>query len=742
MKLKSTVFVLAMMSVLILTTLGMVQVAPQVTPVPPILPYPSGPFEKYGPRVDSIIFKVAGSVVTEHDMFVAGEIDVEDWSSPAERWEDWQEDPEITMGEMSEYGFIYYGFHMQRWPLGHGDHLPPGWSDFPAEYLSDHDPALWPAESPVLGGTGERQWIDYECQRCQDATHYRKALAHLANRDAQIAYMMGAGTPITSLIMPGIKDAWEYLDAGGNPLYPTYECGLAYAEQELALGGFEDWDDDGVIEYSETRSAGAYEELPTSVFYTRADDDHRIYAGLLLSDDMSLLGMPHDLIITSYSEFSIQCWQVYDFDIYIEYWDWGDPLPDVYSEGFHSDKDWYPDIWSDNNIMYHSKEYDLLAEFFTNATTVAEAIPYCNAMQVMLAEDAPVVPMYTYVGYQSHRTEYGTWPGEAQYDGRNWTGMDNYPGIGFPNAWTHLNAHPQGFEKGGILRQGLNLDPLNLDIMDAIWYYEGMVLENIYDPLITNDPNNMTEYIPWLCKSFEEGTWTKPGVGTCTAINFTIIPGVLWQDGTPLTLEDIGFSFWFTRECVSVTYWAAKDYDSYVTYDTDPARDGNETIEIRLAKQSWLAPYWCAGVSIIPKHVWQDVGPDGSGPWVPEDHDAVFGTGAFRFYKDNIVGRVDRVPGTYVYLEPNPLYFRKYIWPDVCDATHTPSVMDEWVDGSDFSEVAKPDNLFEDEDENGDWAIGAWGEPCDVNKDGHIGVDDLGEIGTHWNAEWPPEWYL
>jgi len=741
MKLKSTTFVIAMMSVLILTTLGMVQVAPQVTP--PILPYPSGPFEKYGPRVDRIIFKVAGSVVTEHDMFVAGEIDVEDWSSPAERWEDWQKNPMITMGEMSEYGFIYYGFHMQRWPLGHGDHLPPGWSDFPEGYLSDHDPALWPTESPVDGGTGERQWIDYNCRRCQDATHFRRALAHLANRDAQIAYMIGAGTPITSLIMPGIKDAWEYLDAEGNPLYPTYKYSLAEAEQELALGWFGDWDNDGTIEYSPDHSGSeaTKEELPTSVFYTRADDDHRIYAGLLLSDDMSLLGIPHELIITSYSEFSLQCWQAYDFDIYIEYWDWGDPLPDIYSEGFHSDKDWYPDIWSDNNIMYHSKEYDSLAEYFTNATTVAEAIPYCNAMQVKLAEDAPVVPMYTYVGYQSHRTEYGTWPGETQYAGRNWTGMCNYPGTGFPNAWTHLNAHPEGFEKGGTLRQGLNLDPLNLDAMDAVWFYEGMVLEGIYDGLITNDPNNMTEYIPWLCKSFEQGTWTKPGVGTCSAINFTMIPGVLWQDGAPLTLEDIGFSFWFARECMSTGYWAVKDYDSYVTYDTDPTRTGNETIEIRYGKQSWLTPYWCAGVYIIPKHIWEPIGPDGSGPWVPEDHDAVFGTGAFRFYKDNIVGRVDRVPGAYLYLEPNPLYFRKYIWPDVCDATHTPSVVDEWVDGSDFSEVAKPDNLFEDENPDGTWSI-AWGEHCDVNKDGHIGVDDLGEIGTHWNAEWPPEWYL
>lgn len=740
MKLKSIIFVLAMMSVLTLTTLHIVQVAPQA--VPPIRPYPYGTFEKYGPRVDSLTFKVAGSVVTEHDMFMAGEIDVEDWSSPAERWLDWQEDPEITMGEMSEYGFIYYGFQVQRWPLGHGDHLPPGWSDFPSGYWDGHNTSLLSTDE---GGTSDKTWIDYECQRCLDARHYRRALAHLANRDAQIAYMAGAGTAITSLIMPGIKAGWEYLDGGGNPLYPTYEYSLALAQEELALGGFEDWDSDGTIEYSKTRSADNYEELPTSVFYTRADDDHRIYAGLLLSDDMTLLGLPHKLVITSYSEFSLKCWQHYDFDIMIEYWDWGAPMPDVYSEVFHSKKDIYPDPWGDNEHMYHSKEYDVLADGFTEAASVSEAVPYCNQMQVKIAEDVPVVPMYTYVGYQSHRTEYGTWPGETQYEDRNWTGMCNYPGIGYPNPWTHLNAHPEGFEKGGTLRQGLNLDALNLDIQDAVWYYEFLVLENIYDYLIWADPYNMTDNIPWMCTSFEVGTWTDAELGTCSAVNFTMIPGILWQDGEPLKLSDVGFSFWFAREAVSINYWAGQYYDSYVTHDTDPATAGDETIEIRLNVPSWLALYWCAGIPIIPEHVWSEEyggpGPGGSGPWVPEDHDAVFGTGPFRFYKDNVVGRVDRVPGTYLYLEPNPLYFRKYIWPDVCDATHTAGQNDTWVDAHDFSEVAKPENLFEDENADGTWNI-AWGEYCDVNKDGHIGVDDLGEIGTHWDAEWPPAYYL
>jgi hypothetical protein len=140
-------------------------------------------------------------------------------------------------------------------------------------------------------------------------------------------------------------------------------------------------------------------------------------------------------------------------------------------------------------------------------------------------------------------------------------------------------------------------------------------------------------------------------------------------------------------------------------------------------------------------------GVSGSAAWDPEDHDAVIGTGPFRFFKDNVVGRVSRVPLEYVYLEANPLYFREFVWPDVLDASQMPSPvpgdLDKEVTGLDFAWVSLPNHILTDENPDGTWPdpIGEWGKYCDVNQDGHIGVIDLMEIGVKYGQQWPPSYY-
>jgi len=292
-----------------------------------------------------------------------------------------------------------------------------------------------------------------------------------------------------------------------------------------------------------------------------------------------------------------------------------------------------------------------------------------------------------------------------------------------------------------------------------MYWYEGIILNQIYETPLKFNPWDLSKFEPWLVSNYTEGTWEHPTEGTCSAINFTLIPGILWQDGEPMTAEDIKFSIEFGKKLKSPTYYAlVKDYNSSIIYPNTP-ETGVETIEIRFNVKSWLAVSWAGGIYVIPKHIWSDecerycpvhgvyeTGPgvSGSPAYDPEEHDALIGTGPFRFYKDNVVGRVDRVPLEYVYMEPNPLYFRKYIWPDVCDWTLTPGTVDEFVDLDDFMQVSVPENIFAREDDNGNWGYpdpGDWGEYCDVNKDGKIGVGDLMEIGVHAFMTWPPTYY-
>jgi len=748
---------------LILILLGLTIHVPVVSvePVPPIVPT-SGTFEKYGPRVDRLIFVVAPSTGAIHPMLELGEIDVMDLPVRREEWENWLADPEITMGEYEEFGAIYVALNNMRWPIGHGDqwtsYPPASWGGkFPLGYLGNHSLNLWngdPASSDLPVGNATVTWIDYDCQRCLDSRWFRRGLAHLVDRACQIDHMRGAGVELDpSLFWPALKTDWEHpnvTEIYDQEGYITrYAYNLTKARACFETGGFKDWDNDGTMEYSPGHNGTVVEELPTLLFYTMVDDYHSLTAGRVISQDMRWMGIPHYFNPITFGEIATEIWAKYDYDIYIEHRDWS-PTPDFYAEWFHSRKDIYPLPWGENEQRYHSKEFDYWADFFTTSSSAEEAKPYCYKMQEIIHRDVAAIPFYCYVGYVAHRTNYGYWAGEEKYAGLKWQGFVNKLGLGFHSFWTHLNVHTKqgwswdvpGFEKGGSLRQGLSLDPYLLDIMDSMYRHEKLVLARIYENLIKSDPYDPTRFIPWLCQNYTVGTWNHPQKGTCTAINFTLIPGILWQDGVPMTAEDVEFSFWFTRECKSVFYSAAKDYNSSVTYEDTPW-PGVQTIEIRFNILSWLAPYWCSGVYIIPKHVWEPVGVKGSAAYIPEDHDTVFGTGPFRFYKEGIVGRVNRVPGEYLYLEPNPLYFRKKIWPDVCNLEgELPG--DGQVTGMDFAVVTYPTNIFARVNLDGTWPTppGAWGPHCDVNEDGKIGIGDLMEIGIHYGEPWPPPWYV
>ncbi|NVM23329.1 MAG: hypothetical protein HWN68_16285 [Desulfobacterales bacterium] len=785
MKLKSIVLMLVMISALILATFNGGPLISQEFD-PPLVTPPAGPFLKYGPRLDRVIFVVEA----EEEELEAGLVDIV-WPGPAV-WDTWCDDPAITLGWVEEFAVIYLSLNTARWPLGHGDQPRAGETDFPTNWKGTHDDTLWKkdelwveaiTEDPYYeedettrpGRTGTADWcyVDYEgCQRCRDARQFRRGLAHLVNRDDQIASMAGEGQALDkSLLYEPLRSFWE------NPDTPTYEHSFVKANAAFVAGGFKDWDDDGVMEYSETRSSEDYEELPTIEWYANTEWDAAQHLTEVMSEYMgATLGLyecgaiPHTTIIVPYSEIDPTCWYYYDYDVYVEYWDWG-ATPDYYAEWFASFGDIFPRGYANNYARYHSKKFDQYADAFMTAPAPEDAITACYNMQWELHNDATAIPLYQYVGYVAHRTEYGTWPGEEKYAGRNWTDMCAFPGepfFTFTGGWTHLNVHPQGFDKGGTLRTWVSSDPVTLDPADAWMFWDHQILSLIYDYLVRPDPwdpLNVTKMVPWLCESYEVGTWEHPTEGTCTAINFTLIPGILWQDGKPLTVDDVAFSFQFYKDVASIQYPKAKNFDSYVTYNTDPARPGDETIEIRYDIETWLAPAWCNGIYglyILPKHIWseestyyctvhekweQGPGAAGSIAYVPEDHDTLFGTGPFRFYKDGIVGRVDRVLGEYVYLEANPLYFRKYIWPDVADVGDplNATAKDGEVDVYDFLVAALPGHIFAREDFYGQWSYpkpGDWGEPCDVNKDGRIGVGDLMEVGVNFAESWPPTWYL
>nr|NIW16586.1 hypothetical protein [Candidatus Bathyarchaeota archaeon] len=247
------------------------------------------------------------------------------------------------------------------------------------------------------------------------------------------------------------------------------------------------------------------------------------------------------------------------------------------------------------------------------------------------------------------------------------------------------------------------------------------------------------------------GKWEFEGE-SCTKITFDLKfkngpfgdYRILWHDTQVFTAEDVAFTFQYMKDTYSVLFYPFVEKLDHVEVVDE------YTVTIYYQVQSIWALDWAGSIPIIPKHIWENVPPLDSFAYDPEKNKpayvpsdkllsghAVIGTGPFMFHS--------RVPGEYVRLTENHWYFRKLVWPDVCDPTHTVGVRDGYVDIWDFRKIT--DEGFANENPDGTWPDppGDWGPYIDVNYDGRVNTGDLMEISVHhvpFEKVWPPPWYL
>ncbi len=145
-------------------------------------------------------------------------------------------------------------------------------------------------------------------------------------------------------------------------------------------------------------------------------------------------------------------------------------------------------------------------------------------------------------------------------------------------------------------------------------------LISLLDPLVWIDSVTM-EPRPWLATSWE---WSSDGL----MLTFQLRDDVLFHDGSPLTAEDVRFSFIAYRD----------DYDSamanFFALITDVAVDGPHTVRVIFAKpdgaflfngasqlvfsSAQYLPYWESmpvGERSLSNYDWATTAPLGTGPW-------------------------------------------------------------------------------------------------------------------------------
>jgi peptide/nickel transport system substrate-binding protein len=155
----------------------------------------------------------------------------------------------------------------------------------------------------------------------------------------------------------------------------------------------------------------------------------------------------------------------------------------------------------------------------------------------------------------------------------------------------------------------------------------------VFDTLVWRDA--LGETIPWLATDWElsqDGlTWT-----------FTLREGVRWQDGQPLTVDDVLFSYQYYLDNPGTAWFMAQ-----VDEIESVARVSDNEVAITLKRP--YAPFLqttAEALLIFPKHVWENV----TDPKAYTEPEAFVGSGAYRLIE------YSQEEGSYLF-EANPDFF-------------------------------------------------------------------------------------
>jgi peptide/nickel transport system substrate-binding protein len=155
----------------------------------------------------------------------------------------------------------------------------------------------------------------------------------------------------------------------------------------------------------------------------------------------------------------------------------------------------------------------------------------------------------------------------------------------------------------------------------------------LFDTLVWRDASGET--IPWLATDWslsDDGlTWT-----------FTLREGVRWQDGAPLTVDDVVFSIEYYR-----THPGTAWFMSQVNEIESATRTSDDQVALKLVRP--FAPFLqttAESLLIFPQHIWEDV----DDPRAYTEPEAFVGSGAYRLVE------FSQEEGTYLF-EANPDFF-------------------------------------------------------------------------------------
>jgi ABC-type transport system substrate-binding protein len=519
----------------------------------------------YAPKSQNLIIHIYLNPDAENQDIDAGLIDINDWPLTKEWVDRWALNPDITMNSYSDIGQYEIDINHQRWPTGDSDH----------------------------------KYFDETCERCLAAREFRKAVSYLVDKERIVSEVLKGFGFVLDLPIPPFQSPY-LADLAGLGL--KYEYSPAMALSTLNAAGFDDWDDDGTIEWK-SPSTEVVEELPELLFYIRMDDPLRKAAGEMLATELKNIGLKTKAVVTERTVCYKQVMVLYDFHLYTGGWSL-DITPDAFYDLYSNETYYGPDVgWSLNYNGFCNNEFYDYAKAAKFPTSVEEAKEAAKEAGRVYAENVGAIQMYAVAAVKAYKS--------------SWEGVVNNAGFGVDdNEWTFLTMYNPADD---TIDYSFKSDIEQLNRISSEWLWDDLALDRIYCGLMAYNPFNLdlTEY--FLAESLVLGTWDNPDTGeAATEMNFTLRsdPAPLWHDGDPVTPEDVKFSMDFAQACgpgVCFYYPSVQDINSVDIVDGK--------IRVRMNLFSIFAPQWVGDLPIMKQTLWGSIQDETGKTWMDEGFD-------------------------------------------------------------------------------------------------------------------------
>ncbi|MDR1917055.1 MAG: ABC transporter substrate-binding protein [Synergistaceae bacterium] len=388
--------------------------------------------------------------------------------------------------------------------------------------------------------------------------------------------------PLSSFL-PHISPYYE-------PMTERLPPGAPSARRHLADAGWT-WDRAGWLVAPDGRKVPPTRILcpPSSVAATSTE------IAELVSEALRAIGVPIEAEPIDFQAMLARV-DVHDFDACTNAWTMSRD-PDVLYSFYHSSMD----VEGGYNMSgIADPELDSVLHDLRYAPDEPSARALASRAQKILSELMPVIPVYSRYSVSAIRND--------------WDGVFTTDRSTSDNELTLISMTPkEGGERPIYWNISEEIRTLNPLVSSSA--YDWTVLGTIYSSMLSVNPYTF-EDLPWLAESWEVTPGERGSIFT-----FKLRPDLKWQDGRPLTVEDVAFTIEFIKDNNIPRFFdTVKDVESTETDE----RAG--TVRITMANTSYWHLHNIGGMPVLPKHILRNV-PDWRA-WQPANrpHTALDGT--------------------------------------------------------------------------------------------------------------------